>query len=175
MFKIISLSTLDKSSKLEVISNPIELTLDQIVQMLEEELDDDVCAIARSSKGGGGGQTLIFENVVIKNPGKKSEQVAAELYTALGEKVPTTYLIQSDYLNTKINKKIVSVKDAQKIPDGESLLLMSRINGKNLSEFLESIPDDILENELKFIGYELGRIAIKDIITGNWDRIISLS
>lgn len=150
----------------------------QLIYLLNSCLDDYACVIARSSQGGGGGQTLLFDSVVIKNPGKNNELLASKVYSFLKEDIPETYLIQNSDLNASINLKLSTVKHAVQIPSDEPLLVMARVNGKNLHEYLMQIKNlstDQMSVELGFIGKELGRIAVKDIVTGNWDRVISLS
>jgi tRNA A-37 threonylcarbamoyl transferase component Bud32 len=170
MYKIIALLRVPPA-----LPKTVNLTCEEILDLLYRDLDDEACVIVRSSKGGGGGQTLLFDSVVLKNPGKLNELKAAKLYHLLCEDIPTTYLIRDENLNLLITSKLENVENSVPIPADQDLLLMARVQGKNLSEYLKKLPPELMQEELSFVGSELGRIAVKDIITGNWDRVILLT
>ena len=122
MYKIIALLNLTTA-----LPKAVNLTCEEILDLLYRELGDDACVIARASKGGGGGQTLLFDSVVLKNPGKLNELNATKLYHLLREDIPTTYLIRNEQLNLLITSKIENVENAVPIPTDQEILLMARV------------------------------------------------
>ena len=70
----------------------------------------------------------------------------------------------------EFNTTIPQQLNCRQIRDNESLLVTPLIPGENLADFLKAAT----YVDRKFICREMGRIAVKDLLTGNKDRIICI-
>lgn len=156
------------SASINSVQNKLKLPHNSLKLLLDELQDPDM-TIYRPLEGGGGGQTLITNSFVLKTTLKRSENEASQIYNSLLEFTPQTMVLDSQEINDQINRRISEVENGISLGT-RPILMMTFINeGQNLKEYLSMNP-----NDLEFVSSELARIAVKDLITGNTDRIFGI-